>query len=204
MTYAKLSGSLLARKDEPATPSTLAQTISVPPAAPPPPVPSIAPAPLAGERAKLLAHHLRTLKLPTFLADYERVARQCAAEGLDHSRFLLRLAEMELYERERQLVGRRVREAKFPTIKDLESFDFAALPSLDQALVLDLARCEYIGMHENVIAIGNAGTGKTHIAVALGLAACRSGKAVRFTTAGALVRELLAEHAKRRLMRLDR
>ena len=151
MTYAKLSGALLARKDEPAAPSTLAQTISVPPAAPPPPVPSITPAPLAGERAKLLAHHLRTLKLPTFLADYERVARQCAAEGLDHSRFLLRLAELELIERGQRTIERRIREARFPAAKDLDSFDFTALPSLDQSVVLDLARCEYVSRSQVVM-----------------------------------------------------
>src|SRR5947209_8397572 len=129
MTYAKLSGALLARKDAPAA-TTLAQMVSVP--ASPPTTPPNA------EGARLLAQRLQSLKLTTFMAEYERVSRQCAAEGLDHSRFLLRLAEMELYERERQLVGRRVREAKFPTIKDLESFDFAALPSLDKSLVLDL------------------------------------------------------------------
>jgi DNA replication protein DnaC len=206
MTYAKLSGALLARKDEPAAPSTLAQAISVPSAAPSPPVavPSIAPAPLAGERAKLLAHHLRTLKLPTFLSEYERIARQCAAEGLDHSRFLLRLAERELIERGQRTIERRIREARFPAVKDLDSFDFTALPSLDKSVVLDLARCEFVTGGDNIIAIGNSGTGKTHLAIGLGLAACHNGLSVCFTTAASLVRELVETHDERRLLRLQR
>jgi DNA replication protein DnaC len=203
MTYAKLSGALLARKEEPAAVSSLAQTISVP-AAPPAPVQNIAPAPLSGERAKLLAHHLRALKLPMFLADYERVARQCAAEGLDHTRFLLRLAELELVERGQRTIERRIREARFPALKDLDSFDFTAVPSLDKSIVLDLVRCDYVTRSENIIAIGNSGTGKTHLAIGLGLAACHNGLSVCFTTAASLVRELVETHDERRLLRLQR
>jgi DNA replication protein DnaC len=199
MTYAKLSGALLARKDEPSATSTLAQTVSVPVS-----VPSISPAPLGGERAKLLAHHLRELKLPSFLSEYERVARQCAAEGLDPSRFLLRLAELELVERAQRTIERRIREARFPAVKDLDSFDFGALPALDKTAVMELARCEYVARRENIIAIGNSGTGKTHIAIGLGLAACRKGLSVCFTTAGSLVRELLETHDERRLLGLQR
>ena len=80
----------------------------------------------------LLAHHLKALKLPTFLREYDKLARQCAAEGLDHIRFLLRLAELELIERERRMVERRIKEARFPAVKSLDSFDFAAIPSLDK------------------------------------------------------------------------
>jgi DNA replication protein DnaC len=203
MTYAKLSGALLARKDEPAAPSALAQTISIPASAPPP-VQNIAPAPVSGERSKLLAHHLRALKLPTFLTDYERVARQCAAEGLDHSRFLLRLAELELIERSQRTIERRIREARFPAVKDLEGFDFTAISSLDKSVVLDLARCDYVTRSENVIAVGNSGTGKTHVAIGLGLAACHNGLSVCFTTAASLVRELVETHDERRLLRLQR
>jgi DNA replication protein DnaC len=104
----------------------------------------------------LLAHHLKALKLPTFLREYDKVARQCAAEGVDYPRFLLRLAEQELIDRDRRMVERRIKAAKFPTVKSLDSFDFAALPSLNKALVMELARCEYIERHENVIALGNS------------------------------------------------
>ena len=80
----------------------------------------------------LLAHHLKALKLPTFLREYDKLARQCAAEGLDHIRFLLRLAELELIDRERRTVERRIKEAQFPAVKSLDSFDFAAIPSLNK------------------------------------------------------------------------
>ena len=88
----------------------------------------------------LLAHHLKSLKLPTFLREYDKLARQCAAEGLDHTRYLLRLAELELIDRERRMVERRIKEAGFPAGKSLDSFDFAAIPSLSKTLVLEVCR----------------------------------------------------------------
>jgi IstB-like ATP binding protein len=96
----------------------------------------------------------QALKLPTFLREYDRVARQCAAEGTDFPRFLLRLAELELIDRERRMVERRIKAAKFPTVKSLDSFDFAALPSLNKVLVMELARSEYVERRENIIALG--------------------------------------------------
>jgi DNA replication protein DnaC len=152
----------------------------------------------------LLAHHLKALKLPTFLREYDKLARQCAAEGVDHTRYLLRLAELELIERERRMVERRIKQAKFPAVKSLDSFDFLTLPSLNKALVLELARSEYIVRRENIIAVGNSGTGKTHIALGLGLAACQKGLSVGFTTAAALVHELIEARDEKRLLRLQR
>ena len=152
----------------------------------------------------LLTHHLKALKLPTFLREYDKVAQQCAAEGLDHPRYLLRLSELELIERERRMVERRIREAKFPTIKSLDSFDFLALPSINKALVRELTRCEYITRRENVIALGNSGTGKTHIALGLGLAACQRGLSVGFVTAAALVHELLEAREEKQLLRMQK
>jgi DNA replication protein DnaC len=152
----------------------------------------------------LLAHHLKSLKLPTFLREYDKVARQCAAEGVDHTRYLLRLAELELIERERRMVERRIKEAKFPAVKSLDSFDFQALPSLNKLLVLELARSDYVARRENIIAVGNSGTGKTHIALGLGLAACQKGLSVGFVTAAALVHELIEARDEKRLLRLQR
>ena len=152
----------------------------------------------------LLGHHLKALKLPTFVREYDKVARQCAAEGVDHVRYLLRLAELEMIDREQRLVERRIRAARFPAVKSLDSYDFTALPSLNKALVLELARCEYLARRENVIALGNAGTGKTHIALGFGLAACQKGLAVGFTTAAALVHELIEARDEKRLLRLQR
>jgi DNA replication protein DnaC len=152
----------------------------------------------------LLAHYLKALKLPTFLREYDKLARQCAAEGADHIRYLLRLAELELIERERRMVERRIKEAKFPAVKSLDSFDFQALPSLNKPLVLELARSEYVARRENIIAVGNSGTGKTHIALGLGLAACQKGLSVGFVTAAALVHELIEARDEKRLLRLQR
>ncbi len=109
----------------------------------------------------LLVHHLKTLKLPTFLREHDKIARQCAAEGVDHVRYLLRLAELELIDRERRMVERRIKAARVPVVKSLDSFDFKAVPSLDRMLVLELARCEYVDRRENVIALGNSGIAKT-------------------------------------------
>jgi DNA replication protein DnaC len=152
----------------------------------------------------LLGHHLKLLKLPTFLREYDKLARQCATEGVEHTGYLLRLAELELIERERRMVERRIKEAKFPAVKSLDSFDFLALPSLNKTLVLELARSEYVLRRENVIAVGNSGTGKSHVALGLGLAACQKGLSVGFTTAAALVNELLEARDEKRLLRLQR
>jgi len=149
----------------------------------------------------LLEHHLKKLKLPTFLAEYDRLARQCAAENVDHVRYLLRLSELELIERERRMIERRIKAARFPATKSLDSFDFKVIPSLNKALVMELARCEYIGARQNIIALGPSGTGKTHIALGLGLAACQKGLKVRFITAAALVHELIEAAGEKRLLR---
>ena len=152
----------------------------------------------------LLAHHLKALKLPTFLREHQKLARQCSAEGLDHVRFLARLVEMELIDRERRMVERRIKAAKFPAVKSLDSFDFAAIPRLNKMQVLELARCEWIERRENVIALGPSGTGKTHVALGLGLAACQRGLSVGFTTASALVSEMMEARDERRLLRLQK
>ncbi len=143
----------------------------------------------------LLEHHLKELKLPTFQREYRKLATQCAAEGTDHPGYLLRLAELELIDRHQRMVQRRIRAARFPAVKSLDTFDFLAIPSVNKQLVMELARCEYIERRENIIAVGNSGTGKTHIALGLGLAACQRGMSVGFTTAAALVHELMEARA---------
>src|SRR5712671_6321715 len=102
------------------------------------------------------------------------------------------------------MVERRIKEARFPTVKSLDSFDFMAIPSLNKTLVLELARCEYVTRRDNVIAVGNSGTGKTHIALGLGLAACQKGLSVGFTTAAAMVHGLIEARDEKRLLRLQR
>ena len=151
----------------------------------------------------LLEHHLKRLKLPTFLRAYEKLARPCAAEGLDHVQFLAHLVEMEMIDRERRLVERRIRQARFPVVKQLERFDFKAIPSLNKMRVLDRARGDDIDRRENAILLGPSGVGKTHIALALGLAACQKGISVRFTTASQLVHEMTEARDEKRLLRLQ-
>ena len=117
---------------------------------------------------------------------FARVRQSGAAlpqEGLDCPRYLFRLCELELLDREQRAIERRIKAAKFPVLKSLETFEFRAIPSLNKRLVLELTRSEYLDRRENVLALGNSGTGKTHCALALGLAACQKGYRVRFTTA---------------------
>ena len=102
------------------------------------------------------------------------------------------------------MIERRIKAAKFPAAKSLDSFDFKAIPKLNQMQVLELARCEWIDRRENVIALGPSGTGKTHIALGLGLAACQKGLPVRFITAATLVSELMEARDERRLLRLQK
>ena len=153
----------------------------------------------------LLEHRLRELKLPTFLREYGKVASQCAAEDVDHPGYLLRLSELELIDRHHRMVDREDQGgARFPATKSLDTFDFLAMPSVNKHLVMQLARCEYVDRRENVIAIGNSGTGKTHVALGLGLAACQRGLSVGFTTAASLVHELIEARDERRLLNLQK
>lgn len=152
----------------------------------------------------LLRHHLKKLKLPTVLREHEKLARNCAAENVDHVRYLARLVELELLDREARMIDRRIKAARFPAVKSLESFDFDALPALNRKLVLDLARCEYVGRCENVVALGPSGVGKTHVALGLGLAACQRGVKTRFATAAAIVHEMIEARDDKRLLRFQK
>jgi len=114
------------------------------------------------------------------------------------------MAELELLDRDRRATERRIRQAKFPVVKSLDSFDFLAIPALNKAMVLELARSEFLLRRENVLLLGNSGTGKTHIALALGLAACQHGHRVRFTTASALVSELIEARDEKKLLRFQK
>ena len=152
----------------------------------------------------LLNHRLKSLRLPTVLREYGKLAKQAAAEGLDHVQFLARLIELEMIDRERRMIERRIKAAKFPAVKSLDSFDFKAIPALNKMQVLELARCEWIERRENVISLGPSGTGKTHIALGLGLSACQKGLSVGFVTAAALVHELMEARDERRLLRLQK
>ena len=152
--------------------------------------------------AVLLKHHLKALRLPTILGECEKAAQRCATDNVDHLGYLLQLCELELLDRERRAAERRLKAARFPTLKSLENFDFPAQPSINKVLFLELMRCEYLDRRESVILLGNPGTGKTHLAVTLAAEACRRGKKVRFWRVTELVTQLLEAREERQLLRL--
>jgi DNA replication protein DnaC len=150
----------------------------------------------------LLDHYLKQLKLPTVLREYKSMAQQCAQERCEYPTYLLRLSERELLDRERRAAERRIKAAGFPVLKTLDTFDFPSQPSINQALVRELAGGEYMDRKENVLLVGNSGTGKTHLATALGLAACALGRRVRFWSVGSLVTTLMERREERSLGRM--
>jgi DNA replication protein DnaC len=163
---------------------------------------------MADNTHMLLRSNLKQLRLPTIGAEFEKLAREAAAADEGYEQYLLRLTELEVAARASNAVQARIRAAGFPVAKDFDTFDFAAVPHLSKPKVLELARGEWIEQRSNVCLLGSPGTGKTHVATALGLAACRQGKRVRFFTAAALVTQL--EEAQKRyqldrlLLQLDR
>ena len=130
------------------------------------------------------------------------MAATCSRENVSFERFLLRLCERELSERQQRAMERRIKAAKFQSLKTIESFKFDAQPDINEPLIRELLVGEFIGQRENVLLIGNSGTGKTHLATALGLAACHDGRRVRFFGVTALVTGLLEAREDRRLERL--
>jgi len=153
------------------------------------------------ERNPLLDSYLRQLRLPTFTKLYPQFAADAARNNHDTVRFLLALAEQEVNQRQLNMLQQRLKNARFPVIKELADFDFSCLPMLNKAQILDLARGEYIQQKQGLILIGNHGLGKTHLALGLAAAACREGRRVRFWTAAGLVNELIQAQDEHRLHR---
>jgi len=163
---------------------------------------------MADNTHMLLRSNLKQLRLPTIGAEFEKLAREAAAANESYEQYLLRLTELEVAARASNALQARIRAAGFPVAKDFDTFDFSAVPHLSKPKVLELARGEWIEQRSNVCLLGSPGTGKTHVATASGLAACRQGKRVRFFTAATLVTQL--EEAQKRyqldrlLLQLDR
>lgn len=152
----------------------------------------------------LLKHHLKQLKLSTIERECEETALRCAKENVDHLGYLLQLAERELLEREARSTERRLKSARFPSMKTLETFDFTAQPSINKMLVNQLMRGEYLLERESVILLGQPGTGKTHLATALGVKACQMGRKVRFYRVTELITQMLEAREERTLLRLKK
>jgi DNA replication protein DnaC len=157
---------------------------------------------LEATQTVLLKHHLKQLRLPTFGAEAEKLAHQAATDNVDHLTYLLQLCELELLERERRAAERRMKAAKFPTTKTLATFDFAARPSVNKVQVLELARGQFITDRENILLVGNPGTGKSHLATAIAAEACAKGFKVRFFRVTELVTALIEAKDERTLTRL--
>jgi DNA replication protein DnaC len=157
---------------------------------------------------ELLKTQFRQLRLPTMGQEFERLARDAASTNQTFEQFLLRLTEIELSARAANAVTTRIKNAEFPVEKDFDTYDFSVMPNLSKPKVLELARCEWIEQKSNCCLVGSHGTGKTHIAVGWGLAACRAGLRVRFFTAAELVSRLELEQKQytldRFLKQLDR
>lgn len=162
------------------------------------------------EHQMLLEAYLKRLKLPAMCAHYQKMARQAEQGNQTYEGYLLVLSELETQQRHENAFKRRVSQAKFPLSKALDQFDFSAIPALSKAKVLNLAQGDYIGNKENLILMGNSGTGKTHLAIALGFLACQQEKSVRFLTAAGLINQLTEaqaalrlSHAQKALSKLD-
>ncbi len=152
----------------------------------------------------LLEHNLKELKLTNMKQHLEQHLRQAREGGIDYTQFLLELTEIELHVRSNNREQRRIKEAKFPLLKSLESFDFEITPQLDKRLIRELATGDYLKTKRNIILMGKSGTGKTHLSTALGIEACRQGKRVRFITGYALANELIEARTDNDLTRIVR
>jgi len=146
---------------------------------------------------------LKVMKLPTIARHYDAFARQSAAQDHSYAQYLLALLEEEYNQREINRRRRLLRLAKFPISYTLDTYDFTAIPTLPKQKVLELARGDFVSKRENIILLGEIGTGKTHIASALGYALCAQGKRVRFFTAADLINQLLEAHEASQLTRLQ-
>ena len=163
---------------------------------------------MADATIDLLKAHFRQLRLPTMGKEFEKLARDASAANQTFSQFLLRITEIELAARAANAVATRIKNAGFPVLKDFETFDFSVMPQLSKPKILKLARCEWIEQKYNCCLVGGSGTGKTHVALGLGQAACRAGLRVRFFTAAEMVSRLEKEQKQytldRFLSQLDR
>lgn len=151
----------------------------------------------------LLRSYLKRLRLPVVTQNYIRLSGEAVANNQTFPDYLLALIEGEIVQREENTQKLRIAKARFPVMKTLDGFEFSAIPSLNKALVLELSRGSYIEKRENIIFMGSYGTGKTHLAISLGISACSQGKKVRFSTAAGLINDLLEAQAQFRLGKLE-
>lgn len=153
-------------------------------------------------KAQSISLYCKQLKLPTF-CDYENTIRQLDS-NMSYEDFLLELLRTETEQRQANNQKRRIKAAKYPYIKTLDEFDTSRLKHVKEPFVFELAGCDYIDKHQNIVMIGNPGTGKTHLAISLGLKACTCGYSVKFYTAASLATELVEASEYKRLTKLEK
>lgn len=149
-----------------------------------------------------LKANLKALNLSSVARNLDGHLRQAKESGINHDEFLLDVTTAELQARAESRLNRRIKEARFPLLKPIETFDLAAVPDLDLRVFRELAGGGYIREHRNIIFLGRSGTGKTHMATALGIEACRQNFRTRFVTCYGLVNELVEARQERALQRL--
>lgn len=163
---------------------------------------------MSDPKVLLVKTNLKQLRLPAMHAEFEKLGREAATANESYEQYLLRLTELEVTARAANVLKARIKQAVFPVHKDFDTYDFSVMPALNKQKLLELGRGEWLDQHYNCCFIGNAGTGKTHLATALGLAACRQGRRVRFFTAAGLVNRLEEaqkhHHLERFLGQLDK
>jgi DNA replication protein DnaC len=147
---------------------------------------------------------LRQMRLPTVSANYRKLASEAADSGQPYEEYLLALLEQEAAQRDINRRKRRIREARFPILHTLDEYDFSLMPRLSKPKILELARGNFLDKAENAVFVGAIGTGKTHLATAVGLAACEQGRRVRFYTTAGLINDLLEAAEVHQLSRLER
>lgn len=152
-----------------------------------------------------LERDLTTLQLATVATQWRPLAEAAARDGRPHADYLAELAHAEVVARRESRIQRRIREARFPVIKTLDTFEFTAQPALDRETVLGLFSCAFVADRANVVLCGGPGTGKSHLAIALGVACCQREQRVRFMSAAELTTTLVESRNEGKLSRtLDR
>ena len=151
----------------------------------------------------LLDQYLKRLRLPTMVRNYELLAKEAETNRVSYEEYLCCLSEQELQAREENTRKERLAKARFPAMKTLDQFKFDEIPSLDKSMVLKLFTGQYLANAENVVLLGGHGTGKSHLAISLGVEACAKGKKVRFYSVSELVHQLLEARDARQVFRLQ-
>jgi DNA replication protein DnaC len=150
----------------------------------------------------LIAAHANELKLPTVKARFSQMADEAVREQQTPIAYLAALLEAEMHERSERRERRRILEARFPMLKRLEEFQFGENPNIPQATIAALADGKWITNRDSIVLVGESGTGKTHLAIALAICACQQGRRVRFTTLAGLANELQEADSRKELGRV--